>query len=72
MFGFVSKRKIIEIVKSLAKEYNNSVIEETDKQKRTNEFYYRAGNCNAINAIMSKLGIKFEEYMNKQKKGEVG
>ena len=66
MFGFVSKKQIIEIVKPLAKEYNNPVIEEKDEQKRTNEFYYRSGNCNAINAIMFKLGIKFEEYMCKQ------
>lgn len=64
MFGLVSKKKIIEAVKPLVKEYNNSVIEEKDEQKRSNEFYYRSGNCNAINAIMNKLGIKFEEYMD--------
>ena len=66
MFGFVSKKKIIEIVEPLAKEYNNPVIEEEDKQKQLNEFYYRAGNCNAINTIMNKLGIKFEKYMCEQ------
>ena len=66
MFGLISKKKIIEAVKPLAKEYNNPEIEEKDEQKRTNEFYYRSGNCNAINAIMSKLGIKFEEYMDRR------
>ena len=62
MFGLIRKKRIIEIVKPLAKVYNDPVIEEKDIQKRTNEFYYRSGNCNAINAIMSQLGIKFEEY----------
>lgn len=66
MFGLISKKKIIEAVKPLAEKYNDSTIDES-KTERENicEFYYKSGNCNAINAIMSKLGIKFEEYMCK-------
>ena len=63
MFGLISKKKIIDIVKPLAKEYNKPIIKKDNELERLQDFYYRCGNCNAINAIMSKLGIKLEEYI---------
>ena len=62
MFGLIRKKRIIEIVKPLAKEYNDPVLSGTTEKAREHEFWYKNGNCNAINAIMHRLGIKFDEY----------
>lgn len=62
MFGLIRKKRIIEIVKPLAKEYNDPVLSGTTEEARDREFWYKLGNCNAIKEIMHKLGIKFEEY----------
>lgn len=65
MFGLIRKKRIIEIVKPLAKECDDPVLRSTTEEARDREFWYKMGNCNAIAEIMSKLGIKFEEYMCK-------
>ena len=41
MFGLISKKKLIEIVKPLAKDGNNPVLTSETEQGRINEFYYK-------------------------------
>lgn len=44
MFGLIRKKRIIEIVKPLAKEYNDPVLSGTTEQAREHEFWYKGGN----------------------------
>lgn len=57
MFGFVSKKKLLEILEFLYK--NNDTekpIGETG-EARINSFYFRCGVANACNAIASQLNL---------------
>lgn len=54
MFGFISKRKLLQILKELDK--NN----DTARAGGLKEFYFRSGVANAINYICYKF--KFNYY----------
>lgn len=61
MFGLISKKKIIKAVQPLADQYSKAVTGGTERE-RLCKFYYNSGNCNAINAITYKLGIKLKVH----------
>lgn len=54
MFGLISKKKLVEILKELNK--NN----DTAKANGVNDFYFRCGVANAVNYICHKF--KFDYY----------
>ena len=55
MFGFVSKKKLLEILRELAK--NNDGIGEAYGQQHN--FYYYCGVANAINYVCHKLKLDY-------------
>lgn len=51
MFGFISKKKLIE---EAVRAYE---LEETSKANNPDNFMFRCGNANALNYLCSRLGI---------------
>lgn len=58
MFGMVSKKRLKKEIMRIFEE------ERTDKAWSENNLYYRMGNANALNAIISRLGLGIREEMH--------
>lgn len=58
MFGLISKKKLEKVIEEIFEE------ERTDKAWSENNLYYRMGNANALNAIISRIGLSIREKMH--------
>lgn len=61
MFGFVSKKKLKNALEFLVENNDTSKASGDTADAREKDFYYRAGNANAVNYISHKLGITIRE-----------
>lgn len=57
MFGLISKKRFIKEAVKMYLENDTENAFGVTPDLRTNNFYYRAGNANALNGLASKLGI---------------
>ena len=63
MFGFISKKKLIEVAVEIYLE------NDTSKAGDTQTFYFGAGNANALNCLCHRLGFDLTKEVKKAKKG---
>lgn len=59
MFGFISKKRLIEVV--LVAYFREDTKDATDKI----DFYYRSGNANALEYLCYRLGLNLTEEVKK-------
>ena len=64
MFGFISKKKLVENITEIYLE------EDTSKAWSENNLYYRMGNANALNGLCNRLGIDLTNIIRSIKAGE--
>lgn len=63
MFGLISKKRLIK------ESVDIYLLEDTsDGCDSKCDFYYRAGNANALNALCSRLGIDLTAYIKERKR----
>lgn len=60
MFGFISKKKLIKEVVRLYQE------NDTDYARGVNDFYYRSGNANALDAFCNRLGLDLTKIVKEE------
>ena len=58
-FGYIHKDELIKQAVDLY--LSNSGMHKDEK-----EFYYECGNCNALNALFSRLGLNLIEYVKRE------
>ena len=63
MFGLITKKKLIAILKDL------SWSQDERKATDVKDFYWRCGNANAINYICSRLGIENPQDAERRAEG---
>lgn len=57
MFGFVSKKELEKVLKFVMENNDTSKASGDTAEERVKDFYYRAGNANAVSYISYKLGL---------------
>ena len=65
MFGFISKKKIIE---EAVRTYE---LEDASKAHSPDDFMYRTGNANALNYLCKRLGIDLTEIIRNRRANDV-
>ena len=60
--GYINEKKLIDVAVHVYESNDEA------KAKYPNDFYYCCGNANAVNYIMSKLGINFPEIIKGRRK----
>lgn len=63
MFGLISKKRFIKEAVKIYLENDSANAFGVTQELRMNDFYYRAGNANALNGLASKLGIDFLPFV---------
>ena len=66
MFGFISKKKLVEVA------VDAFLRAETSKETPQSEFFYRIGGRNAIYYICYKFGIDITKEVRRKRKGARG
>lgn len=62
--GYINEKELIDVAIYVYEE------NASEKAKDEKTFWYNCGNANAINYLMSKLGIKFTEIMKDRRRNE--
>jgi len=65
-FGFISERELVNVAVEV---YERN---ETSNASDIKDFYYRAGNANAIGYILSRFGIDVTKIIKERKKKAAG
>lgn len=65
-FGFISEKELINVAVEV---YEKNA---TENASDTKDFYYRAGNANAIGYILSRFGMDVTKIIKERKKKAVG
>lgn len=62
--GYINEKKLIDVAYYV---YENNASEKANNE---NSFYYCCGNANAVNYIMSRFGIDFNEIIKARKNND--
>lgn len=63
MFGLISKKRLIKEALDIYLEEDTGKADGETPEMRVNDFFYRAGNANALNGLCSRLGIDLTDYV---------
>ena len=63
MFGLISKKRLIKEALKIYLENDTGNASGDTPEARVKDFYYRAGNANALDGLMSRLGIDLTDYV---------
>jgi hypothetical protein len=65
-FGFISEKELVNVAVEV---YERN---ETSNASDTKDFYYRAGNANAVGYILSRFGMDVTKIIKERKKKAAG
>ena len=65
-FGFISEKELVNVAVEV---YEKNATENASDIK---DFYYRAGNANAVGYILSRFGMDVTKIIKERKKKAVG
>ena len=63
MFGLIGKKRLIKEALEIYLENDTDKASGETPEARVKDFYYRAGNANALDGLMSRLGIDLTDYV---------
>lgn len=63
MFGLISKKRLIKEALDIYLEEDTDKASGETPEMRVKDFFYRAGNANALNGLCSRLGIDLTDYV---------
>ena len=63
MFGLISKKRLIREALDIYLEEDTSKARGDTPEMRVKDFFYRAGNANALDGLLSRFDIDLTDYV---------
>lgn len=63
MFGLISKKRLIKEALDIYLEEDTDKASGDTPEARVKDFFYRCGNANALDGLMSRFGIDLTDYV---------